>query len=75
MEKSKNRYSDADLAEFKTLIQNKLKEAHEGVKGATVLIGSAGETLENPVHCVKVTPDVNVLLEVTTWVELPKHLI
>ena len=29
MEKSKNRYSDADLAEFKTLIQNKLKEAHE----------------------------------------------
>jgi RNA polymerase-binding transcription factor DksA len=29
MEKSKNRYSDADLAEFKTLIQNKLKEAYE----------------------------------------------
>lgn len=29
MEKSKNRYSDADLEEFKTLIQNKLKEAHE----------------------------------------------
>jgi DnaK suppressor protein len=29
MEKSKNRYSDADLAEFKTLIQKKLKEAHE----------------------------------------------
>jgi RNA polymerase-binding transcription factor DksA len=28
MEKPKNRYSDADLAEFKTLIQNKLKEAH-----------------------------------------------
>lgn len=28
MEKSKNRYSDADLEEFKTLIQNKLKEAY-----------------------------------------------
>ncbi|MEY4991467.1 MAG: hypothetical protein RI948_333 [Bacteroidota bacterium] len=29
MEKPKNRYSDADLEEFKALIQNKLKEAHE----------------------------------------------
>ena len=29
MDKPKNRYSDADLAEFKALIQNKLKEAHE----------------------------------------------
>lgn len=28
MEKSNNRYSDADLEEFKTLIQNKLKEAY-----------------------------------------------
>lgn len=28
MEKPKNRYSDADLQEFKELIQNKLKEAH-----------------------------------------------
>lgn len=28
MEKPKNRYSDADLKEFKELIQNKLKEAH-----------------------------------------------
>lgn len=28
MEKSKNRYSDADLAEFKILIQEKLKEAY-----------------------------------------------
>ena len=28
MEKPKNRYSDTDLEEFKTLIQNKLKEAH-----------------------------------------------
>ena len=28
MEKPKNRYSDADLLEFKTLIQEKLKEAH-----------------------------------------------
>ena len=29
MEKAKNRYSDADLAEFKALIMDKLKEAHE----------------------------------------------
>ena len=29
MEKPKNRYSDADLEEFKVLIQQKLKEAHE----------------------------------------------
>lgn len=29
MEKPKNRYSDADLLEFKTLIQEKLKEANE----------------------------------------------
>jgi RNA polymerase-binding transcription factor DksA len=28
MEKPKNRYSEADLEEFKTLIQNKLKEAY-----------------------------------------------
>ena len=28
MEKPKNRYSDADLEEFKMLIQEKLKEAH-----------------------------------------------
>ncbi len=28
MEKPKNRYSDADLEEFKILIQNKLQEAH-----------------------------------------------
>lgn len=28
MEKSKNRYSDADLAEFKILIQEKLNEAY-----------------------------------------------
>lgn len=28
MEKPKNRYSDADLQEFKELIQNKLNEAH-----------------------------------------------
>ena len=28
MEKPKNRYSDSDLEEFKTLIQNKLKEAY-----------------------------------------------
>lgn len=29
MDKPKNRYSDKELEEFKTLIQNKLKEAHE----------------------------------------------
>ena len=29
MEKAKNRYSDADLAEFKALILEKLKESHE----------------------------------------------
>ena len=29
MEKAKNRYSDADLAEFKALIMEKLKEANE----------------------------------------------
>lgn len=37
MSKEKNRYSDSDLEEFKTLINNKLKEAHEDY---TLLIGS-----------------------------------
>ena len=37
MSKEKNRYSDADLEEFKVLIHNKLKEAQEDY---TLLIGS-----------------------------------
>jgi hypothetical protein len=37
MSKEKNRYSDTDLEEFKVLINNKLKEAHEDY---TLLIGS-----------------------------------
>jgi hypothetical protein len=37
MNKERNRYSDADLEEFKDLILNKLKEAQEDY---TLLIGS-----------------------------------
>jgi len=37
MSKERNRYSDTDLEEFKVLINNKLKEAHEDY---TLLIGS-----------------------------------
>jgi DnaK suppressor protein len=37
MTKEKNRYSDSELEEFKTLIQNKLKEAQEDY---SLLIGS-----------------------------------
>lgn len=41
MDKPKNRYSDKELEEFKTLIQNKLKEAHEDL---ILLKGSLSHT-------------------------------
>jgi RNA polymerase-binding transcription factor DksA len=41
MDKPKNRYSDKELEEFKTLIQNKLQEAHEDL---ILLKGSLSHT-------------------------------